>query len=51
MIDLRDIKDKELLESYLAQNVTVYAKYFGAKIIAQKNFEQELIFFKNKNQL
>lgn len=50
MIDLREIKDKELLESYLTQNVSIFAKYFGAKIIVQKNFDQELIFFKNKNQ-
>jgi len=49
MIDLRDIKDKALIESYVSGGVSIYAKFFGAKIIVTRD-SSGIIFLKNKNQ-
>lgn len=50
MIDIRDIKDKSIIENHLSQNILIFAKYFGAKIIVRTDSDCNPYFFKNKNQ-
>lgn len=48
MIDIREIEDKNLINTYLSGGVSIFAKYFGAKIVINRG-NNGLVFFKNKN--
>lgn len=49
MIDLREIKDTETIKKHLSQEITIFAKYYGTKLVVHCDGDKTLTYFKNKN--